>query len=92
MSFDLTNLPTKTEFLENTSPSPSTLSDDQYLIRKTRIQNRIIEFFGRTNHVSKQELRIRTAFLNTDDKNELISQIESKGYSCAEVNGFMIIN
>ncbi len=95
MSFDFSTLPTKTEFeTANPEPTPPTPPTEQeiYDTRKTRVQNRIIRFFSRTNSGDNVELKVRTGFLESGDKATLAAAIEGKGYTCVEANGVMTIN
>lgn len=94
MSIDLSSLPTKAEFeAANPAPTPPTPPTEQeiYDNRLTRIQNRIVRFFSRTNSGDQTEIKVRTGFLTTDDKNALVAAIEAKGFSCVEENGLMTI-
>ena len=86
MSFDLSELPTKTEFADANPPlAPVTppSAQEMYDLRKSRIQTRILDFFGRTEGLGT-ELNIHIEFLTADDKAALITALESKGFSCSE--------
>lgn len=94
MSFDLSGLPTKTEF-EAANPAPvvsTPTPQEEYDTNKERIKNRIMRFFSRVGDAGNNELKIRVGFLTTEDKNALASSVEGKGYSCSENAGLMTIN
>jgi hypothetical protein len=95
MSFDFSDLPTKTEFQNSTPSSVNTLAEQMiYDSRKSSIQSTIVKYFTRTGGYTENSnyLNIRVGFLTTDDKTALVNAIESKGFSCTENNGIMTIN
>jgi len=93
MSFDFSELPTKTEFENVNTPVvvPQPTDEELYENRKNRVQQRIVRFFGRTGGATT-ELKIRVGFLTPEDKAALISGVEGKGFACTESNGLMTIS
>ena len=94
MSFDLSAIPTKEEFMAaNPEPTPVAppSAEVQYQRKIERIQNRLTRFFYRTSNGGDHTIKVRVSDLTAEDKAVLIASVEGKGYACSEANGMMTI-
>lgn len=95
MSFDLSELPTESEFMAaNPTPAPPTppTEEQRYANKITRIQKRIMRFFSQTSNGGRHEMTIFVAGLTEEDKTSLNTQIEAKGYVCVMDNNKLTIS
>lgn len=93
MSFDMTNIPTKADFVAANpvpTPPPEPSADEIYANRKAQIQSRLDRFF--TNGAGSHEFTARVGFLTDDDKNALKTALEGKGYTVTITDSLLTVS
>jgi len=82
MSLDLSEIPDKDDVNSSSAPDPVPISDeDRYNRQKGRLLNRLKNQLSRTN--VNFPIRLRVGFLTDEDKTQLQTDLEAKGFTCS---------